>query len=324
MSDEPSTPTLIDFHGHWFPSNVVDADPAADLPPSVAAVWPLLLDIDTQLRDAAAAGIELKVICAPYSSLAWSAHVPLAEIPARVNDTYAERVAESPDRLAALATIDAFRGDEAAEEVRRAVTELHLPGIVVDASQGERLLSAPEARPTLVAAAELGVPVFAHPVNPPVLPERYAAEKGLGVLLARGAESALSTLHLLRAGVLDELPDLRLVIAGIGAAALNLSVFLDSPEPDAPRPSDARSRLYVDTMGFDAPALRFAVDVVGAEHVVVGSDWPIMWRNAGRDRVEEMIGAAGLDEHDGALVAAGNAADLLGLRRTSSAAAASR
>lgn len=313
MSDPPTTPALIDFHGHWFPPSVVEAIPAADLPPSVAASWPLLLDVDAQLEAAAAAGIDLKVVCAPYSSLVWAAKVPLAELPARTNDALAARVAESPGRLAALATVDAFRGDEAAEEARRAVTELGLSGLVLDASQGELLLSAPEARPTLDFAAELGVPVFAHPVNPPVLPERYAAAGGRGVLLARGAESALSTLHLLASGVLDELPGLRLVLAGIGAAALNLSVFLDSPDPDGPRPSAARSRLYIDTMGFDPPAVRFAVEALGAEHVLVGSDWPIMWRNSDRGRVEETLTAAGLDAHERALIAAGNAADLLGL-----------
>jgi predicted TIM-barrel fold metal-dependent hydrolase len=313
MGDERTAPTLIDFHGHWFPPGLVDEQPTADMPPSVRAVWPLLLDLDAQQRIAEQAGIDVKVVCAPYASVLSSAKVSASDLPARTNEALAAAVADSQGRLAALATVDAFRGDEAAEEARRAITELGLSGLVLDASQGETLLSAPEARPTLTVAAELGVPVFAHPVNPPVLPARYAARQGLGVLLARGAESALSTLHLLAEGVLDELPGLRIVLAGIGGAALNLAVFLDDSDGEGPRLSESRSQLLIDTMGFDPPTIRFAVAVVGVEHVLVGSDWPIMWRNSDRTRVDRTLAAAGLDGRGKQLVAAQNSADLLGL-----------
>jgi predicted TIM-barrel fold metal-dependent hydrolase len=310
MSPEATLPTLIDFHGHWLPPAVVETAPSEHMPPTVRAVWPLLTDLGAQLRAAEAAGIDLKVLSAPYSALVPAAHVPRDELPRRTNEAMAAAVAEAPGRLAALATVDAFRGDEAAEETRHAIGELGLSGLILDASQGELLLSAPEARPTLTAAAELGVPVFAHPVNPPILPERYAVAQGLGVLVARAAESTLSTLHLLASGVLDELPGLRLVLAGMGAAALSLAAFLDV-DGDGQSPADARSRLFIDTMGFDPPTIRFAIDVVGAEQVLVGSDWPISDRNSDRKRVDRTLTAAGLDDRERDLVAAQNSTDLL-------------
>ena len=238
---------------------------------------------------------------------------PLAELPARVNDELAAAVAAHPGRLAALATVDAFAGDAGAEEARRAVEQLGLPGIVVDAAQGELLLGDPQARPTLDYAAGAGVPVFAHPVNPPELAPRYARLGGPGVLLARGTESALSTLGLLADGVLAERPGLDLVLAGIGGAALLLAQFLDPAESGPDAPSAARARLHIDTMGFDPRAVAFAVDVLGPEHVLVGSDWPIMRREAGRERVARTLSAAGLGDTDAALVTGGNAVRLLGL-----------
>jgi predicted TIM-barrel fold metal-dependent hydrolase len=298
---------IVDFHGHWFPPAVVATTPTAPLPPAVGRVWPLLLDLEAQLDAAEQAGIGLKVVNAVYGGIAAVATVPLADLPARTNDVLAEAQREHSGRLLTLATIDAFRGDEAAEEARRAVDELGLRGLALDAAQGELLLSAPEARPTLAFAAERGIPVFAHPVNPPVLPPRYADQNHAGVLLARGAESALSTLALLDSGIFDELPGLNIVLAGIGAPALLLAPFL--PE----RAAAARGRLFVDTMGFDPAATRFAIDALGADHVLIGSDWPIIDRNASVERVSALLDATGVNDTDRALIAGGNAQRLLGL-----------
>ena len=297
---------VIDFHGHWFPAELVSADASA-LPPAVGGVWGLLRDIGRQLELAAEAGTDVKVVNAVWAGLAPVATVPLDQLAQRTNDVLAEAVREHGPALAALATVDVFAGDAAAEEARRAIEELGLAGIAVDAAQGELLLSAPEARPTLEYAAGAGVAVFAHPVNPPVLPPRYAGQQHAGVLLARGAESSLSTLALLDSGIFDELPELLIVLAGIGGPALLLSPFL--PE----RAAVARGRLHIDTMGFDPAVARFAIDALGPEHVLIGSDWPIIDRDASKARVAALLDAAGVVGADRELIAAGNARRLLRL-----------
>jgi predicted TIM-barrel fold metal-dependent hydrolase len=304
---------IVDFHGHWFPPSVVEQRTTDGLPPAVREAWPLLTDLDRQLESAASAGTDVKVVCAPLSSLAPAATVSIEQLAARTNDEMAQAVGEHGGRLVALATVDAYSGDAGAEEARRAVEELGLPGILLDAAQGELLLSDPVARPTLEFAAERGIPVYAHPVNPPVLAPRYAARGGIGVLLARGSESALSTLALISSGTLTELPGLELVIAGIGGAALLLSTFLDRSDELAPLPSSERARLHIDTMGFDPAVIRFAVDVLGPERVLVGSDWPIMWREPSRRRVTETLAEIPIAPEERALIAGGNARRLLGL-----------
>jgi predicted TIM-barrel fold metal-dependent hydrolase len=217
--------------------------------------------------------------------------------------------------LLALATIDAFQGETAAREVERAVQTLGLGGICVDCAQANRLLDAPEARPTFEAAAALGVPVFVHPISPPGLTERYGRLGHTGVLLARGTEDAASTLALLRSGLLDDLPELNVVIPMIGIAAL---IFAGIGEDDRLReegwlgasPSQMRTRLYVDTMGFDAASLRFALDLLGPQHVLLGSDWPIM-PIAARQKVATLLTALDLNETDQAAILSGNTTRLL-------------
>jgi predicted TIM-barrel fold metal-dependent hydrolase len=306
---------IVDFHGHWFPPTVVDATTPPVHTPAIRASWPLLTDVDAQLRRSRAAGTAVKVVCAPLSSLRLAAIVPEAELAPRTNDAFAQAVARHDGGLAALATVDAFAGDAGAEEARRAVDELGLPGLLVDAARGEDLLGDPVTRPTLEFAAQRGLAVFAHPVNPPEIAPRYARVGGAGILLARGAESALSTLGLLAGGVLEELDGLQLVIAGIGAPALLLSAFLDRPDSGDPPPSAARARLHVDTMGFDPAVTRYLVDLLGADHVLVGSDWPIMWRDASATRVAAMLDAAGVTGSDADAISGANARRLLGLPR---------
>jgi len=83
----------------------------------------------------------------------------------RINDHLAELVNRHPNRIFGLATVDAYSGEDGARELTRAVRELGLRGVFVQAAKKELFIDAPQARPTLAAAAALGVPVFVHPIT---------------------------------------------------------------------------------------------------------------------------------------------------------------
>lgn len=299
---------ILDFHGHYFPPAVVEANPSGVMQ-TLAHAWRLLTNIDEQIERSREAGTDLKVVSAPLSTIVGSARFSSDELPARTNDALAEDLSRRPGDFLALATVDAFAGDAGAAEARRAVEDLGFPGIVVDVTNERHTLADPIARPTLAYAAGRGIPVFAHPVTPADLGQRFT-DNPLGVLLARGTESALATLALFEQRALTELDGLRLIVAGIGLAAAFFAPFLDPPGEEG-QLSGERQHLYIDTMGFDPKSIRYLVDAVGVDHVLVGSDWPIMWRDPSRQRVTAALAAAGLDDRDAARVAAGNAQTLL-------------
>jgi predicted TIM-barrel fold metal-dependent hydrolase len=261
------------------------------------------------------ANIDAKVLSAPSALLAEPGKQLPPSLMERINDRFAELVSTYPERLLALATIDAFQGDVAAYEVESAIQELGLGGICVDCAQGDRFLDTPEARPTLEIAAKLGVAVFVHPISPVGLTERLSRLGHTGTLLARGTENAASLLALLRSGILDELHDLKVVFPMIGAAVF---LFTGIAEQDYGReegwlggsPCITRQRLYVDTMGFDPATIRFAVDLLGAEHVLVGSDWPIM-PIASRQYVDEVLVKLDLTDAQKVAILGGNTVRLL-------------
>ncbi|HLG76372.1 MAG TPA: amidohydrolase family protein, partial [Ktedonobacteraceae bacterium] len=276
---------------------------------------PLLTNIEQQLEHLEQAGITAKVLSAPPAALLPPGQPLSPTMVERINDRFAELVATYPQRLLALATIDAFQGERAAREVVRAVETLGLGGICVDCAQGDLWLDAPEARPSFEAAAALDVPVFVHPVSPVGLTERLTRLGHSGILLARGTEDAASLLALLRSDLFATLPDLKLVLPMIGAAVFLFAGIADQEYGreegwHGPQPGLTRTRLYVDTMGFDLASIRFAIELLGPEQVLLGSDWPIM-PIMQPQKVEEILTTLGLNEDQQTMILNGNAERLL-------------
>ncbi len=311
---EESLEYIVDFHCHFAGADWPALPPVNSLPEHVArwmGIAKRIADLDGLIRDQQEMGVDLRVLSAPPALVTRDGeHLDLAAMRA-MNDHLAGVVAGST-RLAGLATIDAFQGDAAASEVERASRELGLSGIVVDCAHGDYFLDAPVARATLQMAASLGMPVFAHPVSPAELSAELAPLGNWGRMLARGTSSAASLLSLINSGVLAEVRGLKIVFAWLGGGGLVVAgTLLGAERLRRTTPAQERWQVYFDTMGFEPSAVRYAVDLLGSDHVLVGSDWPIGVNVASRDRVKETLDLAGLDEGDRRRVCSANALELL-------------
>ncbi|WP_454826781.1 amidohydrolase family protein [Paraburkholderia xenovorans] len=116
---------------------------------------------------------------------------------------------------------------------------------------------------------------------------------------------------LLESGTFDALPDLRLVVTTLAIGGVLLSAALSSRRAirdDA----DAllRRHVYIDTMGFDASLIRVCAALLGADHVLLGSDWPIDHAPL-RARAETALRDSGLTDDQQRLIASGNVRRLL-------------
>ena len=199
----------------------------------------------------------------------------------------AELVRRHPGRLYGLATVDAYAGEAAAAELVRAVRELGLRGVFMESAKGELLPDAPEARPTLAAAAELGVPVLLHPVPDPQLAGRFRRFGRLGGRLTRSTINSAALVALLAGGVLEELPGLRVVVTALAFGGLLLAA--ESAE---------RARLrqvYIDTTGMNRIAVRGSIAILGADHVLTGTDWPVVQEKGLPATLEAMFDEFELD-----------------------------
>jgi aminocarboxymuconate-semialdehyde decarboxylase len=198
---------VVDFHNHYVGLHFA-AVAGAGAPAAQQAYWQAvnrnLADPDALLASIETAGISARVINTPLEFLRNAGGELAPDTVPRINDGLAELVAKHPGRLYGLATVDAYAGEAAASELTRAVRELGLRGVFVEAAKGELFLDAPQAHPTLVAAAALGVPVFCHLITDPALLRRFRVLGRLGVALNRGTINAAALFSLLESGTFEE------------------------------------------------------------------------------------------------------------------------
>ena len=310
---------LVDFHNHFVgPAFTSIAGAAA--PSAQSAYWQQvnrnLSDPRALLSSIDAAGIAARVVNTPLEFLQPADDDVPPDTPRRINDQLAELAGKNPSRVYGLATVDAYAEEAGARELTRAVRELGLRGVFVASAKNDMFLDAPQARPTLAAAAALGVPVFAHPITDTQLRKRFASYGRLGNTLNRGTINAASLIALLESGTFDELPALRVVVTTLAIGGILLAGGLvegrgRGMHRDAPEIS--RRHVYIDTMGLHPVLIRSAVDLLGADHVIAGTDWPIFVEKSVPQRLQAALTSCGLDAAEQQMVAGGNTLKLLGV-----------
>ncbi len=309
--------SIIDFHSHFIgPRWPLSADNQASAADRARwnGIYRQLASVDALLEQVGEGDLAARVINTPTALFGPDSGSLSADSWQRINDDLGALVSVHSGKLHGLASVDAWAGDAAARELTRAVRDVGLRGVFVDSAKGDLLLDAPQARPVLQAAAELGVPVFAHPINPQPLTRQLAPYGRLGTLLARGTVNAATLVALLEGGVFDELPSLQVVVTTLAIGGVLLAGGLG--EASGVR-TDAttllRRHVYIDTMKFNPVLIRAAVDLLGVDHVLAGSDWPIVSDGPIAGRARAGFEAAGLTAAAQELVSGGNARRLLGI-----------
>lgn len=301
---------VVDIHCHYrhpdqapvVPASWVSEQRAADQVRHAAE----MSSVERIVEVADAASVDVRVLSLPAASRFddYDSVVPQAKEVSATNDYLAEAVRRFPDRIQGLATIDAFAGEQAAAEVRRAVEELGLHGIVVDSARAEAFLGHDSTLPALEAAAALGAPVFVHPAGLPITPALIEHAGQLGSSYGRGLANGTALLALVHRGVLERLPDLTVVFTTLGIGALGIAGTWRRKE------WVESGQVLFDTMGFDADNVAHLVRTLGAENVILGSDWPHQV-DATPERVRQALTDVGLSEADQELVRSGNAQRIL-------------
>ena len=308
---------IVDFHNHyigpsWTLTNLANVPPAAR--PACEAINRNLQSPDALLSSVESAGIAARVINTPTAFIEDAdGKIPPGTIE-RINDQMAELVAKHPGKLYGLATVDAFSGDDGARELTRAVKELKLRGVFVESAKRDLLLGAKETRPTLAAAASLGVPVFVHPLTDPELHKRFSRTGRMGVRLARGTINNAALISMLEGGTFDEMPKLQVVMTTLAMGGILLAGgFGDGSGIRSDAPALTRRHVYVDTMGIHPAVVRCAVDLLGADHVLMGTDWPIVVEKSVPERLQKAFAHCGLTAAEQQMIAGGNTLKLLGV-----------
>jgi aminocarboxymuconate-semialdehyde decarboxylase len=276
------------------------------------------VDIGDILAAQDAAGVDRVVLC-PWVPLLFTGAEPEEGLRrCRLqNAALARLVRENGERVSALGAVPLQDPELAGAELGELMGAGELSGVEVPASVNGTYLGDDAFEPFWAAAESSGAVVFIHPTTRGFEASAFG-EHYLWNLVGNPMETTIAAAHMVMSGVLERHPGLRVVLAHGGGTILALRGRLRHGHEHVAAagtrlkesPVDSLRRLYYDTVTFDPALVRQLVDFAGADHVLLGSDYPF---DMGDQRVVETVRAAGLAPGEERAVLGGNAARLLGL-----------
>jgi aminocarboxymuconate-semialdehyde decarboxylase len=315
----PEVVSFLEREGARYSTRIIEKDGKRFFLIQETALRPLTDKItqpEARLGDMDTEGVDIQAVsCVPF--LMYPEVTPeLGLAIARVNnDALAAACARHPDRFVPLASVPLQDPAAAAVELERAA-KLGLRGVEIPAHIQGQGLDEPQFAVFWQAAEALRMVVCIHPFE--AVPRGMLARYGLGLLVGNLYDTGLAATLLIYGGVLERHPALRLVLYHAGGAFPSLIGRLDMgygliPESRSaiPRPpSSYVSQFSFDIIAHNRQMLRYLADTYGAEHLVVGSDYPLP---AGLAHPVAEVKALGLAPEAEAAILGGNAGRLLRL-----------
>ena len=263
FDQSPSGQTIITYRGARF-----------------FGVTPPMTDVAKRIEDMDRVGIDVEVVSLSTPNVFFTDPQHQPEIARIVNDAYAELVAQRPTRFKGFASIPMDDPDAALRELHRAVDELKMSGVILLSNIGGRPLTSPQYRGFFAEANRMKLCILLHPMLPANAdPFR---EYVLGPIVGFMFDTTLAVARMCYDGMFKDFPDIRWIVAHLGGAVPYLMERLDNGWRDFVEcrakidelPSVYLKRLYYDTVNFNPHMLMMVRNMIGADHLVMGSDYP--------------------------------------------------
>jgi aminocarboxymuconate-semialdehyde decarboxylase len=237
---------------------------------------------ERRLADCQRHGVDLQVLSTvPVMFSYWARPEDSYDLSRLLNDHLADLVRRFPNRFAGLGTLPMQAPEFAVRELERCVKELGLRGVEIGSHVNDWNLDHPALFPVFEAAQEFGAAVFVHPWD--MMNKERMGKYWLAWLVGMPAETSLAICSLLFGGVLERLPRLRFCFAHgggafpgtIGRIEHGFRVRPDLCAVDTDKnPRSYLGKFYVDSLVHDADCLLSLINLVGADKVALGTDYP--------------------------------------------------
>jgi aminocarboxymuconate-semialdehyde decarboxylase len=265
---------IIDCHAHLMPQSWFH-------PKSPKTIF----DVDGLFKEQDEAGVDITVFGNNWIRSPDRAN-PLRVVQ-EFNEHAAELTVKHPKRLLGLACSVPFDSEQILKETERAIRDYKMKGIMINSSVNGEYLDSTRAIPFFELVSELEVPLFVHPPKFTIGNEKMEIYR-LPEMLGRPFDTTLSLTRFIFTGGFERFPKLKMICAHVGGALpmlpgrygfgyeLRRDMSFGPWEPDVMTrpPASYIGQLYVDTVCYHPPAVQCAIDTLGVDHVVFGSDSP--------------------------------------------------
>jgi len=325
--EEAGGPRAIDIHAHYFPQAFLDvlgaegkdfgfdyraaADGFAIGPVHYEAKF---TDLPLRLAEMDARGVETQALSLTAPMIYWAPPELQHRLAHAWNDAASAAHEAHPHRFVGLATLPMRYPDRAVEELNRASRLPGIRGVYLGTNIDDADLDDPRFAPVFARIEALGLPVFLHPLKTLDRNDRMKPYY-LANIIGNPLDTAIACAHLIFGGVLDRFPKLDICLPHAGGVVPILigrwdhgaKVRKELAHMTRP-PSDYLRRFTYDTVAHSPKIMKFVIDEVGIDRVMLGSDYCF---DMGDTHPVAAVDALGLGDKERHMVLRGTAAALL-------------
>ena len=279
---------------------------------------PMLTDVAVRLKHMDRMGIDIQAVSpAPNQTYYWTEPGMGQELARGVNEGIAKLVAGHPDRFIGLGTVPLQDPELAVSELHFAMKTLGLRGVEINPNVNGKEISRSGLDKFFSAAEQLGAVIFMHPIG--FTHGQRLMDHYFNNVIGNPLETTVATAHLIFDGVMERHPKLKIVLPHAGGYLAHYWARMDhawKARPDCStvikkKPSSSLEKFYFDTIAFDPGMLKHLIERFGADHVLLGTDYPYDMGVA--DPVGFISKVSRLSARDKNRIMGGNAARLLGI-----------
>jgi aminocarboxymuconate-semialdehyde decarboxylase len=242
-----------------------------------------LTDIAVRLKDMDRMGIDIQAVSpAPNQTYYWTDPGMGAELARGVNEGIAAIIARHPDRFVGLGTVPLQDVSLAVSELEYCVKKLGLRGVEINPSVNGLDLTSKKLNLDrfFAKAQELDIVIFMHPIG--FTQGERLLDHYFNNVIGNPLETTVAASHLIFDGVMDRHPKLKVVLPHAGGYLAHYWARMDHAwraRPDCrvvigKKPSSYLEKFYFDTITFDRGMLSHLIERFGADHVLLGTDYP--------------------------------------------------
>jgi aminocarboxymuconate-semialdehyde decarboxylase len=312
----------IDVHAHYFPAEYLDRLEVYGGSHVTGLIRKMKMDyadfsgLESHLQNMDRANVDLQILSVSGQLPYFEKENDAVDAARLGNDIYARIVQEHPKRFAAFACTPLPHVQASIEETRRALDDLGMAGVTA----GTLVLGKTIADPAFdLFFAELNrrkAVLFIHPTGGSLGSQLIESTK-LAWPVGAPLEDAVCLLQFMQANFPSRFPDIKIIIPHLGGFAPFLAARLDQLQDhflpvSAAAPSEQAKYFWYDTVNANPASLRCARETLGADHLLLGTDYPF-WRDDAFQLCVDYVGESGLPTKEVENIYSGNAGKLLQL-----------